>query len=166
MVVQVILYSLTAHQLTVLFQHRVPHTVLWVHWGQQLLGCDPPAPSAVGLSGAQCDRLVPGNHHCCYPRSVQGYGEHKSKKVTPPPKKWKRKSRVHLYIRSKSEWRVTGNSKKEDLKAVWVLREIKSFRTKAFLLYLWLQTRYFSLLPTGHKQYPTLSNIKSRTSVS
>lgn len=73
------------------------------------------------------------------------------KSYPTPPKTVKK--RVHLYIRSKSEWRVTGNSKNEDLKAVWVLRDIKSFRTKAFLLYLWLQTRYFSILPTGHKQY-------------
>lgn len=63
-----------------LFQHRVPHTVLWVHRGQQLLGCDPLAPSALGLSGAQRDRLVPGHHHCRHPRSVQGYGEQESPK--------------------------------------------------------------------------------------
>lgn len=63
-----------------LFQHGLPHPLLRVHWGQQLLGCDPPAPSAVGLSGAQRDRLVPGHRRCRHPRRVQGYGEKEAKK--------------------------------------------------------------------------------------
>lgn len=58
-------------------QHRVPHTVLWVHRSQQLLGRHPPAPSPVGLSGAQRDQPVPGNHYRRHPGSVQGYGESK-----------------------------------------------------------------------------------------
>ena len=62
-------------------QHRVPLTVLWVHWGQQLLGCDPPAPFAVGLSGTQRDWPVPGHHRRRHPRSIQGHGEQKSNKL-------------------------------------------------------------------------------------
>lgn len=65
-----------------LLQHRVPHPVLRVHWCQQLLGCDPSVPSAVGLSGAQRDRLVPGHHRCRHPRRVQGHGEQDSRQVT------------------------------------------------------------------------------------
>lgn len=65
----------TCAHVTLVSQHRVPHTVLRVHRGQQLLGRDPPAPSAVGLGGAERDRPFPGNHRRCYPRSLQGFGE-------------------------------------------------------------------------------------------
>lgn len=61
-------------------QHGVPHTVLRLHRGQQLLGCDPPAPSAVGFGGAQRAGLVPGHHHRRHPRSVQGHGEREARK--------------------------------------------------------------------------------------
>lgn len=66
-------------------QHRVPHTVLRVHRGQQLLGRDPPAPSAVGLGGAERDRPFPGNRRRRYPRSLQGFGEHSFHKRLPHP---------------------------------------------------------------------------------
>lgn len=70
---------------TVVSQHRVPHTVLWVHRGQQLLGRDPPAPPAVGLGGAERDRPFPGNRCRRYPRSLQGFGEHSFQKRLPHP---------------------------------------------------------------------------------